>query len=232
MIDEMMPISLTNTLAMVLKDESQDSRQQVGELLLLFLEGFQQRSAEHPHEDPAQIAARLQRGVDLRLQSGQRASPEAHRIACTKGCSHCCYIRVSISDVEAVRLLQITRARSIDLDVARLAKQAASNDEHDWLTLSYEDRRCVFLGTDGTCQVYDARPIACRKYFVIDSPTYCDTRSNATGHVPIWFDTPTEIVATAVATHYGLNSLPRQLLTAIAKQSKGGDERETSTKET
>ena len=35
------------------------------------------------------------------------------------------------------------------------------------------ENRCVFLGEDGNCRVYEDRPASCRKLLVVSAPTEC-----------------------------------------------------------
>jgi len=94
-------------------------------------------------------------------------------VACKVGCSACCHTQVSITEDEAELLSQKVLS-GIKIDYALLRKQMdAKNEEISFNKLSYEERKCVFLGDDQTCQVYDDRPSVCRTNAVLGSPIQC-----------------------------------------------------------
>lgn len=90
--------------------------------------------------------------------------------ACRNGCSHCCHIPVTISEIEAGMIGQRT-----GLKPARPAKSVRLADFDD-LDLAEEalgelKKRpfapCPFL-KDGACSVYDIRPMVCRLLINLD----------------------------------------------------------------
>ncbi len=94
-------------------------------------------------------------------------------VACKIGCSACCHTQVSITEDESELLAQKVLG-GIKIDYALLRKQmSAKNEENNFNKLSYEDRKCVFLAEDRTCQVYDDRPSVCRTNAVLGSPSQC-----------------------------------------------------------
>lgn len=213
-------VILTEALGLLLKEEGQEFRNRAAQLLLSFLEGFKLQAVEQPEEKPEAIAQRLQLGIDAALIIGKEQQPTSQEISCRKGCAHCCYMLVGTMPEEGQQLLQIARKRGLELDVLRLVKQAAWQDDQEWMQQPHEDRRCMFLSDQGECQVYEERPISCRKYFVVSAPELCNMEHNQAGKVAIWFDAQTEIIASAAATFYSVDSLPRMLLQALAKQAK------------
>ena len=227
-------VTLTETLGRVILEEkhNQPFREKVADLLETYLEGFDEVTKENPTEPLEAIAVRQQAGVDIAIQIGQEKSPEAKQISCQRGCTHCCHMRVGISLHEAHRLLAAAAEQQVILDAKRLVEQASWGDAEDWLQKSHEERRCVFLTAEGDCSVYEARPISCRKYFVLTPPEKCDIDRGKKDQVLLWFDTHSEIIASAVATHYGVDSLPAMLLQAmypteqllqdLKKKKKGG----------
>jgi Fe-S-cluster containining protein len=99
-------------------------------------------------------------------------------LACKRGCSYCCHLRVEIRPHDAFVMAQYVRvkfnteqrarvlARTEDV-LARIA--ALTPDEHIRAGLP-----CALL-EDGVCSVYEARPATCRKY----SSVSVDTCRNA-----------------------------------------------------
>jgi Fe-S-cluster containining protein len=116
------------------------------------------------------------------------------KISCTKGCGACCRNLVAISEVEARRIRDVVehlpeprrstiRARFADarrrLQQAGLLEKLQAADH--WTDADYADFvgvyfqqgiPCPFL-EDGSCSVYDERPITCREYLVTSPPERC-----------------------------------------------------------
>jgi Fe-S-cluster containining protein len=88
--------------------------------------------------------------------------------SCKKGCSFCCNINVDVSKPEAELLKEHIKPEDIPI----LRKQAVNPKEFS--KLDYKDRKCIFL-KNGECQVYDIRPISCRRYFVSSDPEKCNS---------------------------------------------------------
>lgn len=93
----------------------------------------------------------------------------APHVACTKGCSDCCKMNVSISIIEAERL-SLMSGRNLAA-VSRPVRHRS--DEFSGIP-------CPFL-QDNACTVYEHRPFACRAHYSFDDTAYwCHPdRSNA-----------------------------------------------------
>lgn len=77
--------------------------------------------------------------------------------ACRRGCSHCCHMPVSISEVEVKYIEKSTGIKR--------AKELISDIKID--------SPCPFLEGD-ECSIYSSRPFACRSHFAMTSDnTYC-----------------------------------------------------------
>ena len=123
--------------------------------------------------DPARLATAvvtLHRRVDEVLAT----TIEGHRvpIACSRGCSYCCSLRVQVQPYEAFTLAAWLK-RSFSPErlagvLARLKANVARTRELG------EDKRkrtnlpCALLGEDGACTAYEARPAQCRRYHSTD----------------------------------------------------------------
>lgn len=125
--------------------------------------------------------------------------PPKDQPSCRKGCAHCCYIQVSAMEWEVITLLEYMKGKGLEFeedDIQRLKYQAAIKDDKEYVISPH--RRCVFLDEDNTCQIYEARPSACRNYYVFSDPSDCDTfNPNASGRTLVNFnlDTITPILA-------------------------------------
>ena len=95
-------------------------------------------------------------------------APLAHDLAqhavCRKGCSHCCHIAVAINQAEADLI-----ARRTGRTPAKPANRMLEGREQfaHAIPLGYGDP-CPFL-VDNQCSIYDARPLACRMHFNLDT---------------------------------------------------------------
>lgn len=100
---------------------------------------------------------------------------------CKAGCSGCCHTQVSVTEDEAELLISRIN-KDVKINYEALAIQAqAGNDSDKFYKLSYEERRCVFLGTDNTCQVYSDRPSVCRTNTVLGEASQCSTEDDKVG---------------------------------------------------
>ena len=52
------------------------------------------------------------------------------------------------------------------------------NNPDDFYKLAYENRRCIFLGTDDSCQVYSDRPSVCRTNAVLGEASQCSPQND------------------------------------------------------
>ncbi len=90
-------------------------------------------------------------------------------VACGKGCSDCCKMNVTISDIEASQIAEHTGRRPVAL------KTPMTHDVSTFL-----GQPCPFLKED-ICSIYDQRPMVCRKHFNFDeTPYWCHPSRSAT----------------------------------------------------
>jgi hypothetical protein len=71
---------------------------------------------------------------------------------CETGCSDCCHVRLTITQIEASAILAHVTAWPVERRRA-LAETGAAD-------------RCAALDGDGRCKIYDARPLVCRSHGV------------------------------------------------------------------
>ena len=95
-------------------------------------------------------------------------------VSCTSGCSFCCYLHVTVSQLEIVPIIDYCNKNNIDIDISVLEKQEHANNVDEFATIPYKDRKCVFL-KDNKCSIYPVRPLACRKYYVVNDPEICNS---------------------------------------------------------
>ncbi|MEO7813704.1 MAG: YkgJ family cysteine cluster protein [Usitatibacter sp.] len=118
--------------------------------------------------DPARLAAAvvtLHRRVDEVLETS--IAGHGVRLACERGCSYCCHLRVDVQPYEAFALAGWLR-RSFDATrLAAVIARLRSNVKRT-RSLGVEARKrtnlaCALLGDDGACSAYEARPAQCRR---------------------------------------------------------------------
>jgi hypothetical protein len=109
-----------------------------------------------------------------RVDEVMALSFEGHRVqvACARGCSHCCHLRLTVTPAEAFALADWLQSHfapaQLQEVIARLEANAARTR-----ALGTEGRKrtsiaCALLGADGACTAYEARPAQCRRYHSLD----------------------------------------------------------------
>jgi Fe-S-cluster containining protein len=71
-------------------------------------------------------------------------------LACARGCDQCCHVRLEVLPVEAAAI-------RVHLEVMEPAQRAAIERRAE-----APGDRCVMLAPDGSCDIYEARPLVCR----------------------------------------------------------------------
>ena len=125
-------------------------------------------SSQHPPSPPSDSSkqdASLDSYAKLILKTDSFVQNVQNRrgsrvITCGQGCEACCHVRLELNAVEAhVARLAID---ALDGDskqrLAERAGQLAEQDEQD----DPAEPRCVMLEQDGSCAIYEARPLVCR----------------------------------------------------------------------
>lgn len=93
------------------------------------------------------------------------------QLACSKGCSYCCHLKVEAFDHELygiVAHLMATRTldeiRAFERRLVAIAEQSAGASPEEYLVKKLP---CVFLENDA-CSIYPVRPITCVTYHSLD----------------------------------------------------------------
>lgn len=181
-------------------------RNEAGAMLEFYVAQFQDAAATFP-DNPMGLAVGIYEALDREIHAHQQRNTRADEITCRKGCSYCCEVHVGITPQEGVLLRAYAKEQGLSVDEALLARQAEATPR-TWKELPLVDQRCVFLQANGTCGVYEYRPLACRKYFVISEPILCRTAS----HSWRWVAAHAEIIATAAYTVFGMGGLAATLM--------------------
>lgn len=164
-------------------------------------------------EDPASVAYSLNDELDERMVGLLRTDPRAGEVKCRRGCAACCHVPVDLYPQEAVLLRAYAADLGMEIDEARLDRQAEKTTD-TWAELAPADRRCVFLAADDSCSVHGVRPGVCRKYLVITEPEFCDTYRHPGHEVLRLFSMEAEIIHSAAMTTFGCQMMALQLIAA------------------
>lgn len=166
--------------------------------------------------DAVSVANEIHGMLNELIRRDSEGDADSRRIQCRRGCSHCCSNPVDVWPQEAAALVAAARAAGIELDRAKLERQAAQSIE-SWPKQPAADRACVFLGADGACRVYAARPVACRKLLVTSDPSLCDTSKYSPEDTERWFSWESEMLAVAALEEFGGGLMPAQLLAELKR---------------
>ena len=110
---------------------------------------------------------------------------------CEKGCSHCCHIPVSVSELEA---------EYIEKSLKIKRKPFSAYDKT-------QDKPCPFLKNNG-CSIYNARPFVCRRHLVLTKSAYwCELERCNQEIMPLLNFTETQKSFTYLINESGKNKL-------------------------
>ncbi len=120
---------------------------------------------------------------------------QEHRIQCKRGCNACCRMAIAVTMPEAVAIvskfpdvvrevtstLEAHADRIVDItmqhapEVLRAGGTKLSREQNASICDAWwrEQLACAFLGADGDCRIYEARPLACRAYLVVSESSKC-----------------------------------------------------------
>ncbi len=131
-------------------------------------------------------------------------------VSCKKGCSFCCNINVDCSSVEVDLIISEVALTKKDIEYMRI------QSEMDLMVrcLSVEFSRCHFL-INGECSIYENRPISFRKYFVVNPPNECDTKSDSKG-TSVLPNLKMEVMASFISSKFGIGeNMEKQIIDKI-----------------
>lgn len=132
-------------------------------------------------------------------------------VACRPGCGWCCHQQVGVSVPEAIRLaahIQALPPADRDDLHARARAAAVTTGGMDPAARAEIRLPCAFLGTDGNCRVYAARPLRCRGLHSIDAAFCAACHDDFAGMRaklergelrPVFLDVPERIFDSALA---------------------------------
>ena len=108
--------------------------------------------------------------------------------SCEKGCNACCYLIVGSAALEAEMVRRYMKEHFDDQERLRVLKKSKEAKRHypDPVGTDAEFPEsmvekhfalhvpCPFLSSEGSCTIYEVRPINCRKHLVFSDPRQCE----------------------------------------------------------
>ncbi|HST00253.1 MAG TPA: YkgJ family cysteine cluster protein [Usitatibacter sp.] len=133
----------------------------------------QARVAFRDAREPQALAAavvRFHKRVDEVVE--QTIQGHAVKLACAKGCSYCCSLRVEVTPHETFALAGWLKRRFPADRLAAVTTKLRANVEATRAMGAEQRKRtnvaCALLGNDGACTAYEARPAQCRRFQSVD----------------------------------------------------------------
>jgi Fe-S-cluster containining protein len=131
--------------------------------------GAESRAAFASAREPARLAVAVvtfHRTLDEVIEASVRG--HAVPVACAKGCSYCCSLRMHVQPHETFTLAAWLR-RTFEPErlaavIERLRSNVARTDAIGEEARKRTNLPCALLGDDGACTAYEARPAQCRRY--------------------------------------------------------------------
>lgn len=163
---------LTRSLRRFVEDyESQLDAETFSAFLESISAEIAQRAAEFQTLESDEGRARLLH----RLVDAEAATSDIP-LSCKKGCSACCHMEVEVTSYETGILKAVVEGGH-KIDRERLLRQSLrSVQDSVWKQgTRNSDNRCVFLNQEGSCSIYEHRPVMCRRHSVSTPAINCDT---------------------------------------------------------
>jgi Fe-S-cluster containining protein len=100
-------------------------------------------------------------------------------ISCKAGCGFCCHQPVFVSYPEFQNIKTHLLATGRKIEKSKLELQKNDVVDNVYTKLRVLDRRCVFLGDNMSCSIYEVRPLLCRRHNVYSDPQHCASGSKS-----------------------------------------------------
>lgn len=197
---------LTDIVNDAIKDCSQKDLDLYRDVIKHYMKEFK-KAKDHANDES--VAWNFQQHANQMLQKSFE-DPQSKNISCKKGCFNCCMLNVDCTKEEAILILKHCKEENIEIDWKRLEIQKDYNSQ-TYFSLKAEDRKCTFLSKDGSCKIYEMRPINCRKLFSMNDPKKCDL-DNGKSKILRFVSFPLELLSSALMTVTECDNMPNMLL--------------------
>jgi len=120
-----------------------------------------------------EIGRRRMADADAEVAALAASDPPAAPLACAPGCASCCHMGVDVTVFEAAAVAVHLETAVRPAERARLQRRVLETAARTKGMDPHDRRRaavpCAFLGDDGRCAVYEARPVLCRATMATDA---------------------------------------------------------------
>lgn len=205
----------TEGLAKLMRRASVRERQKIESLHRTLEHDF--GAAAERSGSPAGVMLGIFGYVDEAVGVMKETNRHAPEIKCSRGCSACCHLHVSVTRPEAEIAIEAAEDADWPIDLVRAKLQAEARDDKQWRDVPPEDRRCLFLTPAGLCAIYEHRPLACRRYFVISDPADCDSIAKPGFEVQQLVDVHAEIASSAALEVFESGTFAAMVLAELGK---------------
>lgn len=128
---------------------------------------------------PAAMAARMHEVFEV----SARVGAPSNRLACKKGCSYCCHLKVGVTEIESFALAARLRTAG-SAAIATFRDRAAATAGRTAADRLGAKLPCPLLA-EGACSVYRERPLSCRVVVSFDVAPCRDEFEGQTGDIEI-----------------------------------------------
>jgi Fe-S-cluster containining protein len=209
-------VPVTSNLMQMIEGFSEEQKAYVGEKIRFYINQYKQARKKHGN---VSTAYSFHEAIEAELNKQEtKDNPYFKRIACKKGCGFCCFVNVDINEDEAELILGYIQEKQIPINLELLRKQATKRDK-TYNELPVAERKCTFLGKDMTCNIYEHRPAACRKFFALDTNEVCAKGDEGAVH-ELFGSLMLEVLQTAIYQGARTENMPKLLLELIDKRKQ------------
>lgn len=132
------------------------------------------RRVKDQQETPLVNRVRFFRRLDQALE--QTLHPGGHSsLGCREGCSYCCHYHVYVTAIEAFAIVEHVHETFAATDrlatIERLRRNVMTVKDMTVEEHIHTNVACAFLSPSGSCSIYDARPLACRRHHSYEPET-------------------------------------------------------------
>lgn len=166
-------------------------------------------------KDPKQRAKK-----GFQLFEKEMALHDLSSASCKKGCGYCCHWKVDVTDEEASILSDLIETGTAKVNMERLEAQSKWTTESSIWKNPTDKSKCIFLGKNGSCSIYENRPITCRKALVESNPIFCKT--NDRNEISPLFIPELELLTSVIWSHTAgdVDILPKQVWKKLYKTKR------------
>lgn len=144
------------------------------------------------------------------------------KIACQKGCAHCCNRWVTVFAPEAIQVVKSLGARRAAAEAAlrTVLEKTGGKDYHQRGVMTVA---CPLLGADAACTIYATRPLTCRTGTSLDADVcarvYTGLSDEAVSFPGVWgrMRLGYSLALTGALRHAGLSFTPAEFQNALAR---------------